>query len=140
MLGKVEIKITSRVTLIGDPGPEITDEVNEGYIKYTDAGEVILVSYKSWTEGGTVTTDVHLSEDSIRLVRRGAIDSELVFREGESYTTVYKLPPYAFDMNVMTKKLSVSITPLGGEIRISYGLTVGGAEKLCEMHIAVRRI
>lgn len=140
MLAKVEIKIHSSVTLKDDPLPEITDETNLGYVKYTDKGEVLLLSYKSVTEGGAVTTEVYPVEGGIRLVRRGAIDSELVFCEGESHSSLYKLPPYTFDMTVKTKKLGISLTPFGGEIRISYLACIGGAEKTCEMRITAKRI
>ena len=47
--------------------------------------------------------------------------------------SLYKLPPYAFDMTVKTKKLGISLTPFGGDIRISYLACIGGAEKTCEM-------
>jgi uncharacterized beta-barrel protein YwiB (DUF1934 family) len=75
-------------------------------------------------DGGTLT-----------LVRRGACEYDIRFTEGEGYEGIYAVPPYKFDMTVLTKRLRSDLTRRGGEIRINYNMAVGGADKSCRMHI-----
>jgi uncharacterized beta-barrel protein YwiB (DUF1934 family) len=139
MLAKVNIRIRSSIANEGESAPELADEAHEGYIKY-DESALLLLSYKVKTEGGSVTTELIPEDGAIRLVRRGAIASDLTFREGTSHKSLYTVAPYSFDMSVHTDSLAVRLDTDGGEVRISYRMEIGGAEKTCLMHLSYSRI
>ena len=137
MLKKVKITVSSAVITDGDPTPERTTEHREGYIKYTDTG-VSLLSYKAESEGGRITTELFFEDGYVRIVRRGAIESEMILEPGKRHDSLYRIPPYSFDMSVKANKTVGAITPDGGELLFDYSMTVGGAEKSCIMQITVR--
>lgn len=138
MLKKVKIFIKSAVTTGKDPAPERSEEHTGGYIKYTDGGGVSLLSYKAESEGGIVTTELFFEDGSVRIVRRGAIESEMLLEVGKGHSSLYRIPPYSFDMSVIAESIRGGITPDGGELELAYSMSIGGAEKRCLMHITVK--
>ncbi len=138
MLKKVNILIKSAVTTDADPTPERTEERRGGYVKYTDGSGVSLLSYKSESEGGIITTELFFEDGAVRIVRRGAIESEMLIEVGKRHSSLYKIPPYAFDMSVTGESVRGGITPDGGELELAYSMSIGGVEKRCLMHITVK--
>ncbi len=133
-LAKLKIHINSTVTNEGDKAPEITEQSAEGYMKY-DRGSVTRISYKSVSDGAKTETVIEPIGALIRLVRSGAIESEMLFEVGRVHASVYKIPPFAFDMTVKTSKIESSLSPFGGTLVLEYTMTVGGAKKDCLMKI-----
>ena len=137
-----DIKIRSVIEDIDPSGlavgePEITERVCTGELHRADSGFVL--TYTESEEGQSVDTSVIVGEEGeIRLIRRGAIDSELLFSEGGEYSTLYSVGPYKFDMTVRTKKIRCSLTEEGGTISLVYEMTLGGSTRLSRMRIEVR--
>ena len=80
---------------------------------------------------------MHVRPNAVRVVRHGALESELVFREGESTESVYAVGPYKFDATVKTRRIRNTITELGGTLTLYYDMNVGGAEKSVRMRITL---
>ena len=139
MLKKVKITVASAVRAEDEPTSERTVERADGYIKYGTGG-VCLVSYKTKGEGGEITTEVFREENGVRLVRRGAIRSEIIFEEGKEHASLYCVPPLSFDMTVKTRTLDFGITENGGTLTLLYSMDVGGAQRLAKMDITVNAV
>lgn len=137
MLKKVKITVISSVRDEDEKTPERTEEHKDGYIKYDDSG-VSLISFKTKDEGGEFTTELFKEGASVRLVRRGAIFSEIVFDEGKEHSSVYKVPPLSFDMTVKTRTLDWRVGEEGGTLTLLYSMEIGGARRLAAMEITVR--
>ena len=141
MLKKVNLNIKSYIDNLDDSASsvdnrEVSEASHSGAMKLA-AGELSL-SYRENTEGGSVFSDILIHESGAVTVRRtGAIDSTLHFDTAEEFNTVYSLPPYKFDMNVKTERISNTLSIFGGSLEIEYLMTVGGAKKHVNMIIDV---
>ena len=112
-----------------------TATVADAIMKNDD--DALVISYRESTEGGEVATKILLSGDTVTVMRSGALESEFVFREGESHISLYKIAPYSFDAEIRTRRIRGSITEDGGEMTLIYDMTVGGAAKRVRMRIRV---
>ena len=73
------------------------------------------------------------------LQKRGDVESDMTFREGDEVKTVYRVGPYSFDMVVRTKRIRNSLDTAGGELGLLYSMNVGGQEKNVRMKISAKR-
>ena len=128
---QIRMTVSQRSRITGEDGE--TAELSslspgclrDGTLTYTETTDGAKVYYR-------VTAD---SEDTLTVSRSGAIVSEIVFRAGERYTSVYRIPPYAFDMTVETESLSVKWEGAGIEIAVVFRSTLGGSSQRTEMTI-----
>ena len=72
------------------------------------------------------------------MTRSGDVQSELVFIEGATTASVYRVGPYAFDAEVVASRIRNAMTEDGGRIDIFYRMKIGGAEKSVRMKIVSR--
>lgn len=126
---------------IPDGEPEISITTERGFLKAEpqESGDKLYISYNEEGEGGKTHTELVIAGAEVRLSRRGSADYDLIFKEGESCTTVYTVSPYSFDMRVNCKRVRNSLTRDGGVIQIIYDMNVGGADKSCRMKITAKR-
>lgn len=137
-----EIRIHSVIDELDESGiatgePEVSINTLPGFLKYDRIGGDITLSYAEYIEGERVLTDIILSGGTVTLKRRGALTSDMVFREGESTRSLYTVAPYSFDMTLTTKKIRSNLTKDGGELSLIYTMNVGGAEKAARMKLRV---
>ena len=116
----------SERTVITAPG-SLTDEDGVLTVQYAEIGE------------DSQRTDVTLihREGGVILSRRGSVVVDLVFEEGEECHTLYSVPPYKFDMTVITRKIRSTLTAQGGELQLIYDMNVGGQDKRVRLHLSV---
>lgn len=135
---EVKLKIESVIENIGESGlsegdAERTVTESDGFIHYTDEG--ILLTYSEKTDNGDVYSDITYADGEVWVKRRGALISELFFKEGVEHTSIYEIPPYKFDATVNTRKIRTNISDGGGQIALFYNMKIGGAEKSARMKI-----
>ena len=119
-----------------DSDPEINIFTTEGELSVGEKG--MKLSFTEQSEGAKTTSTLYIIDNKVILQKHGAIESEIAFREGEEYATVYKVGPYAFDMTVRAKKIRNSLTRVGGELQLIYSMNVGGQEKNVRMKISAK--
>jgi uncharacterized beta-barrel protein YwiB (DUF1934 family) len=120
----------------------LIDLINElsrpdGYLTHGDNG--YTVRFTEVQEGGEAHTNLYVTDGGVRLVKTGAISSEMVFSEGKDFNTLYRVGPYSFDMVVRTKRIRNSLSEDGGELQLIYSMNVGGQEKNVRMKISAKR-
>jgi uncharacterized beta-barrel protein YwiB (DUF1934 family) len=135
---KARFKIESVIDNLDGAGlPEGDPERNtvyaDGDFSLTDGGA--LISYAEVGEGGRVDSDISLSGDSVKVVRRGAIESEMHFAEGCEHRSVYSVPPYKFDALIRTRRIRTALSESGGTLELIYNMRIGGADKSARMKI-----
>lgn len=134
--------------------PEINIGTNRGFMR-CEEGKLTL-NYSETQEGGRVATQLELCElprqictacaDSgkplyrVRLTKRGGIESDMTFEEGKSSESLYRIPPYSFDMTVATVSIKADLNKAGGELRLRYSMTVGGQSRFTRLNIKVKRL
>ena len=99
-----------------------------------DRGCTIL-RYTTEENGQKTDTDIYVTDTAVRVIRRGAIESDFVFEEKKNFKSLYKIPPYAFDAEIYTKKIRRTEQDEMKEISVIYDMTVGEAKKSVRMKI-----
>lgn len=132
---KMKITVSSSVINEGDPIPERTEESYVGYMKHSNDEGALRLSYKSEENGVVTETLIEFFDSAIRLQRRGAIESDMLFEVGVTHASLYKIPPFSFDAEVSAKRTESSLSPFGGTLTLEYFMTIGGAKKDCLMKI-----
>ncbi len=116
-----------------DGAPERTEISVDGFYKIN--GENYEIDYSENTEGGKVVSTIEVTSESVRVLRHGAVESEMVFAEGKSHSSVYTVVPYSFDTAVTCKKIRCGLDNNGGRLDIFYDMNIGGADKSVRMRI-----
>ena len=140
MQKEVKLTVNSYIENLGTDGlpdgePEISRTQHSA--RMVLRGSDIFLSYEEESEGGKIISDIRVSKSGVTVSRRGALESVLLFADGDEFSTVYSVPPYKFDMSVKTLRLRASLCETGGEVDILYTMSIGGAEKKCRMRISV---
>lgn len=139
---KLILTVNSVIDNLSDAGlpdgePEINIFTTDGALSVYDSG--YLLRFTEVQDGGEAHTNLYITKENVRLVKSGAITSEMRFSEGEIFNTLYCVGPYSFDMSVRTKKIRNSLTDEGGELQLIYSMNVGGQEKNVRMKISAKR-
>ncbi len=142
MISRVKIKIESIIDNLDASG--LADGESEKNVTTVDgiyhyAGDGARISYKEENEGGKSESEILVFSDSVKVSRHGAIESVLYFKEGETHSSIYQIPPYRFDAEVRAKRVSVELSPIGGKINLVYNMKIGGAEKSAIMRIWISK-
>jgi uncharacterized beta-barrel protein YwiB (DUF1934 family) len=135
---EMKFRISSVIDNLGASGlpdgdPERTEISVDGFYKID--GDNYEITYSEMTDGGKVVSTITVSSGEVRVIRRGAVDSEMVFIEGESHSSVYTVSPYSFDTVVTCRKVRMGLDKDGGRLDIFYGMNIGGADKSVRMRI-----
>ena len=137
---EAEILVVSTIENLDSAGlaegeAEKTESRASGYLHVFDDG--ILITYVETQDGGTVTSEVKCTDGAVRVVRRGGIESDITFREGESHTSLYSVGPYKFDAVVRTRRIRMNLGEDGGRLDLFYNMKIGGAEKSSKLSLTV---
>ena len=138
MLKRVNLKIESVIDNLdsaGLPDGESERSVSEAIGSLRVCGEDVRITYKEKSEGGESESEIVCSGGGVTVRRRGAIESELYFKEGETHQSVYSVPPYKFDAEIKTRRVRIDLNEEGGRIDLFYNMKIGGAEKSAKMKI-----
>ena len=139
---KLILTVNSVIDNLDDAGlaggdPEINIFTTDGALTVGDRGMRLCFTEES--EGQRTTSSLYLLADKLLLQKRGAIESDITFREGEESASIYRVGPYSFDMTVRTKKIRSSLSEDGGEVQLIYSMNIGGQEKNVRMKISAKR-
>ena len=141
IIKEADIKVRSAIDNLDASGlvdgdSEITESSAVGYLHVLD--EVTLLTYVEEQENGArVTTEIKCDGDSVRVLRHGDIESDMMLAVGAPHDSIYAVGPYKFDITVNAKKIRNSLTENGGRLALIYSMEIGGAKKDVRMNIEV---
>ena len=134
---KVKLTVCSVIDELDDAGivcdTSKTELTCRAVLDACDGG--VHLFYTSEENGQKTDTDVYIFPDSARVIRHGAIESDFLFEEKKSTKSLYKIPPYAFDAEIYTKRIRKSEAGGAKELTVIYDMTVGAAKKSVKMKI-----
>lgn len=138
---KMDVTVNSVIDNLGDTGlpegdPEISIFTTDGILT---AGDGMTLTFTEESDGQSATSRLKITDGGVHLTKSGAINSDMRFAEGESFDTLYKVGPYAFDMTVKTKRIRCDLTENGGTLQLIYSMNIGGQEKNVRMKISAKR-
>ena len=136
---EVKITVDSVIESLDDFGapegePEKMTASHTAHMK--TEGDTVTLSYSESSEGGKCETELVLIGETVTLKRTGAIETVMRFAPGEHYSTVYSIPPYSFDAEIVTRRLTNSFKDKG-LLEIKYIMTVGGAKRRTVLRISL---
>jgi uncharacterized beta-barrel protein YwiB (DUF1934 family) len=139
---KIILTVNSIIDNLADNGlpdgePEINIFTTEGTLRFFD-GDYIM-TFKEECEGQSITSHITVNESFVRLIKNGAIESDMLFEEGKTFSTLYRVGPYSFNMDITTKKIRSTLSENGGELQLIYSMNIGGQEKNARMKISAKR-
>lgn len=138
IIKEVKIKIESVIDNL-DPSGLVEGEsernITEHTGSYSFSEERTTLTYSETGEGGKVDSEIIYENGSVRVKRFGAIESDLLFKEGEHSLSLYSVPPYKFDADVFARRIRVDLSEMSGKIELFYNMKIGGAEKSARMKI-----
>ena len=122
---------------LSDGDPEINSFTTDGTLTQTE--RFIKLAFSEMSESGEISSTLYITEDDVRLFKRGAIDTDMRFAKGVCEKTIYRVGPYAFDMEITTRNIRNSLTEDGGELTLIYAMNIGVQDKNVRMNITAKR-
>ena len=122
-----------------DQEPEIIELVTEGVLESIDTGWKLSYAESDLTGLAGVKTTFTVEGDTVTLTRTGKLNSQMIFREGESQDSLYRMEFGALMLTVCATRVEANITEQGGTIDLVYNISVEqSAAGLIEYHLDIK--
>ena len=93
------------------------------------AEDELLITYTEGEGESKSFSQISVRGETVLVHRRGASESSIRLRVGEKHTSIYKVPPYSFDMEVEAKRIRNSMDIKGGRLDLFYLMRIGGQDR-----------
>ena len=89
------------------------------------AAPMLSVAYaeEAPVEEGT-TTEVQVDGGRVTLLRKGTINSQMVFEEGQRHLSMYETPYGSLSVGIHTHRMRSTLGEAGGELEIDYAIEI----------------
>ena len=122
-----------------DQEPEIIELVTEGTMEFREGGWDISYEESALTGLEGVTTTFRVEKDQITLTRTGKLNSQMIFRQGQSHDSLYQMEFGTLMLTVEAKFMYFDIIPEGGTIDLTYGISIENTQAgLIDYHLDIR--
>lgn len=140
MSQKVLLSIRGRQQY-ADQKPEDIELVTEGTMSFRQGGWDISYEESALTGLEGTTTTFRVEPGQVTLIREGKLQSQMVFREGERYDTLYQMEFGALMMTVNATRVFYDIVPDGGVIDLVYKIDIEHTDAgTIDYHLAIRAV
>lgn len=112
----------------GNQPPEIIELMTEGTLEYRNEGWEIVYQETELTGMAGVTTMFRVEQDKIILERTGNLNSTMIFQEGKSHESLYKLDFGALMLSVCARRITANISKTGGTVDLTYSIQIENNE------------
>lgn len=80
------------------------------------------IRYQEQIEEAVVNVTIKIEESGVKLIRKGDINMNLHFIEGQETTTLYDIPAGRIPLTVKTRSILHFVNDNGGKLKIQYEL------------------
>ena len=123
-----------------DQDPEVIELVTEGILQQRDNGWDLSYEESDLTGLQGVTTTFRIEPGKIVLTRTGKLESQMVFREGETHDSLYQMEFGALMLTVRGKQVVYDLTEEGGTVDLTYGIEIEqSAAGEIDYHLEIRK-
>ena len=123
-----------------DQDPEVIELVTEGVLQQHDGGWDLSYEESDLTGLLGVTTTFRIEPGKIVLTRTGKLDSQMVFQEGKSHDSLYRMDFGALMITVRGKKVAYDLTEEGGVVDLVYSIEIEqSAAGEIDYHLEIRK-
>ena len=122
-----------------DQEPEAIELVTEGVLEESDGGWKLTYAETELTGMAGVETTFFVKDDVVTLTRTGKLSSEMVFKEGVSQDSLYKMEFGALMLTVCATRVEYDLAEQGGTIDLSYNISVEqSAAGVIDYHLDIK--
>ena len=107
-----------------DQEPEVIELVTAGTMEFRDCGWDICYQETELTGLAGVTTTFRVEPGKVTLTRTGKLNSQMIFQEGQSHDSLYRMDFGALLMTVRANSVFFDIVPDGGVIDLTYEIEI----------------
>ena len=107
-----------------DQEPEVIELVTEGTLEQVDNGWKLSYQESDLTGMNGVTTNFLVEPQKITLTRTGKLSSEMIFREGVTHESLYKVEFGALMISVCASKIDANLGEEGGTVDLEYAIEI----------------
>ena len=119
--------------------PEVIELVTEGTMEFRDGGWDISYEESALTGLEGVTTTFRVEPGQVILTRTGKLNSQMIFRQGESHDSLYQMEFGTLMLTVEAKFMYFDILPEGGSIDLTYGISIENTQAgVIDYHLDIR--
>ena len=119
--------------------PETIELITEGVLEQAGQGWKLTYEESDLTGLQGVTTTFFVEPGKITLTRKGPLQSEMVFQEGQFHESLYQMEFGTLMITVCASKVAYDITEEGGTIDLVYAIEIERtAAGLIEYHLDIR--
>ena len=123
----VMLTIEGRQSYAGQE-PEVIRLDTEGTMEFRDGGWDITYEESELTGLLGVTTTFRVEPQRVTLSRTGKLSSTMVFQEGVSHDSLYKMEFGALMITVTATRIFCDLTPAGGFLDLVYHIVIEDSE------------
>ena len=122
-----------------DQEPEVIELVTCGTMDFRNGGWDISYEESALTGLEGVTTTFRVVPDQVILTRTGKLSSQMVFKEGVSQDSLYRMEFGALMLTVCATRVESNLTENGGTIDLSYNISVEqSAAGVIDYHLEIK--
>lgn len=119
--------------------PEVIELVTTGTLENTPEGWKLSYEESELTGLEGVHTTFLVNGDLVTLTRTGRLNSEMIFRVGESHDCLYQMEFGVLMLTVCATRVETDITPAGGTIDLRYSIEIEqNAAGIIEYHLEIQ--
>lgn len=134
----VMMSIQGRQTYVGQE-PDVIRLDTEGTMEFRDGGWDITYEESELTGLVGVTTTFRVEPEKVTLIRTGRLTSTMVFQEGVSHDSLYRMEFGALMISVKATRVFFDIVEDGGSIDLVYNIIIENTEAgVIDYHLDIR--
>ena len=132
------MSIQGRQTYVGQE-PDVIRLDTEGTMEFRDGGWDITYEESELTGLVGVTTTFRVEPEKVTLIRTGRLTSTMVFQEGVSHDSLYRMEFGALMISVKATRVFFDIVEDGGSIDLVYNIIIENTEAgVIDYHLDIR--
>lgn len=136
----VMLTIEGRQSYAGQE-PEVIRLDTEGTMEFREGGWDITYEESELTGLLGVTTTFRVEPEKVTLSRTGKLSSTMVFQEGVSHDSLYKMEFGALMITVTATRIFCDLTPAGGFLDLVYHIVIEDSEAgEIDYHLDIRTL
>ena len=124
---KFTISIKGLQSYAGDAEDSNIELVSECDFYFSDGAYFCEYQESEITGLGGTNTCIEIGNDYVSLVRKGTVNSQMLFMEGRKTTSLYAMPFGELTIDIHTKSLDCHIDEDGGRIMVDYIIDINNA-------------
>lgn len=96
-------------------------------------GEARVIEYTDMETGDA--TIITMQKGMVSMQKKGTIETEFIFEQGKSCSTLYKTPFGSMDVTIFPTHVQVKLEEHGGKISLEYVMNIAGAQVVTQLKL-----